>query len=331
MKMNQQEQQKIWEQLGFQNSFYQESKVHMATLARNAYGPIAGYFNNTMVLRDDDGDIVQMINYHADFSMRVWRDGEWSEGTWLINNGKGASIIMHTREVDGKLASWRHPFAAYKTVGDRWISPETSGGGPTFSLYKGGIPIIYSDGKLVVEGTDSSPGAMFSIEEGFVEPPKELAKPCALAEERIETFMALGNNPDKAMEGYFGNTMVMRDPENGKLNHLLIYRPDHTVSGWFGGHWAHGHWRFNNAQDNSILFQTRADMYGCKASWSHPFAPYKKLGDRWITPEVEELGAYPVPVGGIPVVIVNGKSVISGTETVPFEVVSLEEGIVSPE
>jgi hypothetical protein len=330
--MSQTEQEKTWERLGCQNAYYEEHKVHIATLARNGYGPIAGYFNNTMVLHDEDGNIVQLTYYYVDNTMRVWRDGEWMTGKWLINNGQGSTIIMHTREISGKFATWRHPFAAYKTVGDRWISPETSNGGPTYPLSRGGVPVIYSNGKLVVEGTDSPPGAMFSLEGGFVEPPKKLAKPCAIAKERTEAFMALGNNPDKAMEGCFGNTVVMRDPDNGELIHVLNWRHDHTMSGFrVGGTWGHGQWLINNAQDNSILFQTRSDMFGCSASWSHAFAPYKKVGDRWVSPESQWQNAYPLAFGGIPVVDVNGKPVVMGTKSIPQVIMCLEEGMVSPE
>jgi hypothetical protein len=133
------------------------------------------------------------------------------------------------------------------------------------------------------------------------------------------------------MEGYFGNTLVMRDPDTDEIIHILHYRKDHTVSGWRGGMWGHGTWMLNNAQDSSILFQTREDMYGCAASWSHPFAPYKQVGDRWVTPDSMGGQAFPLNVGGIPVEIIDGKPVVSGTGAAPMIVFSLEEGIIEPE
>lgn len=316
-----------WEQLGLLNAMAEERKVHLATLARNAYAPIAGYFGNTVVLRDANGALVQLIRYRADHTMSSWRDGVWHEGQWLINNGQDSSIVAHTRQIGGKAFTWCHVFAPHKRIGDRWISPETHSGHPTYPLAGGGIPVVTLAGRTVVEGTDHAPGSVFSLEEGDVPPPQVLAEHSPLHLENDEQLIDLGESPDEAMAGYFGNSMVMRDP-SGTIIHILNYRPNHTVNGWRHGVWVEGHWLLNNAQDNSTLLQTR-DLFADTASWAHSFSPYKKLGDRWIAPETRGgHPPFPIEVGGIPVQTLDGKQVVAGTTYAPSEIMSMEEGLV---
>jgi len=318
-----------WETLGLLNAVFEERKVHLASLARNAYAPIAGYFGNSAVLRNQAGQIVQLIRYRADHSMSSWRDGVWREGKWLINNGQDSSIVAHTRLVDGKYATWGHVFAPHKRIGDRWISPETANGHPTYPLAGGGIPVVGTGDKMAVEGTDLAPGPVFSLEEGLIAPPDVIAPPCPHFGEDEAKIAVLAADPDAAMAGYFGNSMVMRDPE-GAIVHVLNYRPDHTVNGWRDGTWVAGQWLLNNAQDHSTLLQTR-DLFGDTASWAHSFSPWKQVGDCWIAPETRGgHPPYPIEVGGIPVDFVDGKAVITGTNFPPSLVMSMEAGLVAP-
>lgn len=315
-----------WERLGLLNAVAEERKAHMASLARNAYGAIAGYFGNTMILRDAAGQIVQLTRYCADHSMSIWREGLWREGKWLINNGQDSSIVAHTRTVRGKTLTWCHVFAPHKNIGDRWISPETHAGHPTYPLAGGGIPVVEMGGQLVVEGTDRSPGPYFSLEAGLVPEPYEIAPALPIHLEPETQWESLGDQPDAAMAGYFDNSMLMLDA-TGTVIHVLNYRPDHSVNGWRDGIWVEGQWLLNNAQDHSTLFQTR-DLFGGTASWAHSFSPYKRVGDYWIAPETRGgHPPYPIEVGGIPVEYIDGKPVISGTRYAPSLVMSMVAGL----
>jgi hypothetical protein len=318
-----------WEALGLLNAVAEERKAHLATLARNAYAPIAGYFGNTMVLRDAAGKILQLIRYRADHAVSCWRGDFWRDGKWLVNNGQDGSIVAHTHLAAGKAVTWCHVFAPHKRIGDRWISPETRGGHPTYPLTGGGIPVVTIDGRTVVEGTDQCPGAVFSLEEGLVPAPEVQVVPGLQAEEDKALVAHLDDVPDAAMAGYFGNTMVMRDPV-GTIIHVINYHSDHTVRSWRDGHWVDGKWLVNNGQDNSTVLQTR-ELFNDTATWAHSFSPDKKVGDRWIAPETRGgHPTYPIEVGGIPVEMTDGTPVVAGTKYTPSLVMSLEKGLVLP-
>ena len=315
-----------WPELGRYHAMASERKGHLATLGKNSNSAIAEYFGNTMAYRDADDNILKLVRYRSDHTASIWEDGEWVEGRWLLNTGQDNSTVCHTLEIDGKKATWCHSFAPFKRVGDRWISPETNGGHPTYPLGIGGVPVVESNGKWLVEGTTCGPGHVMSLENGLVSAPT--MSPDRETGVRAK-LTALGLDGDKAMAGYFGNTMMFRDAA-GKLIEIIYYRPDHTIRSWRDGIWVEGQWLTNDAQDNSTIFQTR-DMSGTFASWCHSFSPYKEVGDRWIAPET--LGGhptYPITVGGIPVVEKDGAPVVLGTRFTPGLVMSMERGLISP-
>ncbi|WP_434106061.1 hypothetical protein [Paraburkholderia caffeinilytica] len=316
-----------WSELGRLAAMAQERVDHLDRLGEHTHAAIAGYWGNTMVHRGADGGILKLICYRADHSLSVWEDGEWVNGRWLLNAGQDNSTICHTLEIDGRLASWCHSFAPYKTVGDRWISPETAGGHPTYPLSIGGVPVVDAEGKTVVEGVGFGPGQVMSLEDGVVQaldvPPS--------GQTRVRSRLAaLGDKTDEGMEGYFGNTMMFKD-DAGKVIEVIYYRPDHTMRSWRDGMWVEGQWLINDAQDNSTIFQTR-EIFGTFTSWCHSFSPYKKIGDRWIAPETRGgHPTYPLTVGGVPVIEEDGVLLVMGTRFGPSLVMSMEEGLVPPE
>jgi hypothetical protein len=315
-----------WPELGRYHAMAVERRQHLATLGKNTDAAVAGYFGNTMVHREADGSLRRLVCYRADHTLSVWEDGEWMQGRWLVNSGQDNSTVCHTLEIAGRRASWCHAFAPFRTVGDRWISPETAGGHPAYPLTSGGVPVIQVEGKWVVEGTDCGPGAVMSLEEGLVSAPTVTTRGTSHVRARLA---ALAGDADQAMAGYFGNTMLFRD-DCGKLIEVIYYRPDHTIRSWRDGMWVDGIWLINNAQDNSTIFQTR-EMLGTYASWCHSFSPGKKVGDRWIAPETRGgHPTYPITVGGVPVVEERGVLVVIGTRHTPSLVMSMEAGEVPP-
>jgi len=288
---------------------------------------IADYFGNTQVLFDKNGNVTELINYRPDHTMSMWQKGVWTEGKWLINSGQDSSKVFHTFEVLGKFASWRHAFARDKRPGDYWINPETDTGIP---VANGGINVERkSNGRMVLEKTDINPGAYYALVEGMVNPPNYDDGKFDYFDEYIKT---VGTDADKAMENYIGNTFYFRN-DRGKLVEAIYYNLDHTVRAWRDGHWCDGLWLLNNGQDNSVICQTRDDIFDKPASWCHPFTPYKKPGDVWIAPETRHDGdpSYPLTAGGIPVVTVGGKYLIVGTNMEPREYYRIERGHVSLE
>jgi len=304
----------------------QEAKRVASKKSEDVDGPVAGYFGNTMVFRAGDGKIAELFYYRPDHTMRFWRNGAWTDGKWVVNSGQDSSKIFHTYGILSKPASFRHPFAPFKKVGDRWINPETSCGIP---LVPGGIPVITINGKSVVADTGLAPGAMMSLEAGYVPAPAEFSKVNLPPDEQLPT---VGENADKALEGYFGNTFYFRD-DTGKIIEVIYYSPDHTVHSWRDGRWIDGIFLLNNGQDNSVICQTRADMFSKPATWCHPFAPFKRPGDSWVAPESHVNGdpVYPLIAAGIPVVTVGGKPVIVGTDQTPREIYYLERGHITLE
>jgi len=322
---------KAWERLGTLAAYGVEHAGFLSNPPSD--DRVAGYFGNSLVLRSDEGEILHLVYYRPDHTMSSWCDGEWAEGKWLVNTGQDALTIAHTREdLFDTPVHWGHCFAPYKKVGDRWISPETWGGHPTY-LASTGIPVELVEGMARVIGiAEILPGIYFSLEKGLVKPGKKLGKHGPYAKE----FEALPSNPkDKHAEGYFGNSLVMRKPD-GTILHVIYYAADHTNPSWRDGRWTLPEvckgWFINNAQDGSILFQTRCDIFPEPATWCHSFAPNKKVGDRWISPERFGHPVYPLSVGGVPVVMVDGKQVVAGVPGAePYEVFGIEAGLVSPD
>ena len=295
-----------------------------------------GYFGNTMMFRDEAGRIIEVIYYRPDHTLRSWRDDEWVEGQWLINNGQDNSTICQTRGILGGPASWCHAFAPYKRVGDRWISPETSGGHPAYPATAGGIPVAEAAGQNVIAGSGPPPSLVMSLEAGLVPPDQpegvpertpaeelqELGRLSAVAGERAGHLSRLGDHADQAIAGYFGNTMVVRDA--GDIVEAVKYRADHTMCRWRNGSWTEGRWVVNTGQDNSTICHT-FDVLRHGVTWCHAFAPGKQADDRWISPETAGgHPAYPLTVGGVPVVEAGGRLVVAGTDRAPSLVVSLE-------
>jgi hypothetical protein len=145
-------------------------RAGLETLGDDGDKGMAGYFGNTMMFHDDCGKLIEVIYYRPDHTVRAWREGMWVEGQWLINDAQDSSTIFQTRDMFGTFASWCHSFSPYKTVGDRWIAPETRGGHPTYPITVGGIPVVEKDGALVVLGTRFAPGLVMSMEKGLVAP-----------------------------------------------------------------------------------------------------------------------------------------------------------------
>lgn len=315
-----------WDELGRYYAMSEEYKFLLSNLGPNTDRPMAGYFDNTMTLRDADGGILKLIRYRPDHRLSVWEEGEWVEGRWLINAGQDNSSVCHTLEIDGGQASWVHPFAPFKTVGDRWISPESDGGLPAYPLTSGGVPVVRDGEGWIVEGAGFAPGRVMALEAGLVPEPYL----SSTGETAVRaTIAAVSSRPDSAMAGYFGNTFMFRE-DTGKLIEVIYYRPDHTIRSWRDGHWVDGEWLLNDAQDNGTIFQTR-DMFGVPASWCHAFSPDKHVGDHWIAPETRGgHPTYPIRVGGVAVVERDGQWVVAGTRSRPGLVMSMLEGEVAP-
>jgi hypothetical protein len=62
---------------------------------------VANYYGNSEVFRDHSGNIVEIINFRADHTMRLWRnpanggDGKWREGKWVLNTGQDSTILCN--------------------------------------------------------------------------------------------------------------------------------------------------------------------------------------------------------------------------------------------
>ena len=315
-----------WALLATAHGDAQEFKRVQARKQIDVEGVIKDYFGNTQVLRDGNGRIVELVKYREDHTMQVWKKGVWLEGRWVINNGQDASKVFHTFDVLGKPASWRHAFAPNKKPGDMWINPETANGLP---VYNCGIGVHLDGKRLIVDDTDLEAGAYYSMEEGDVQPDDYSGEKFDFLEQNLET---VGENYDKAMEGYYGNTFYFRN-DAGLIIEAIYYNRDHTHRAWRGGRWTDGRFMLNNGQDNSCLIQSRADMYNKPAGWCHPFAPFKKAGDVWVAPEDHMGGdpAYPLTAAGVPVVTVHGKNMVVGTDMVPREFYRIAPGYVSLE
>jgi hypothetical protein len=155
----------------------------------------------------------------------------------------------------------------------------------------------------------------------------ELGRLNAVAGEFKELKAKLGVNVDKPIEGYFGNTMSIQDL-TGKIVELVQYRPDHSLRAWRDGLWTEGKWLINAGQDCSTVGHT-FDVQGRPATFCHAFAPFKAVGDRWISPETPGgHPAYPVSCGGIPVITVDGRDVVEGTSLSPGAMIALHLGLL---
>ena len=79
---------------------------------------VANYFGNSIVVRDDKGQIFQILYFKPDRTFRVWV-GSWQDGgTWLSNNGQDSSIMCTTHGVEHKTHC--HSMAPSRRIGDRW-------------------------------------------------------------------------------------------------------------------------------------------------------------------------------------------------------------------
>lgn len=192
-------------------------------------GAIAGYFGNTQVLYDGNGEIAELIKYRPDHTMSVWKQGVWLEGRWQINSGQDSSKVFHTYEILGHPTSWRHAFAQNKKPGDYWILPETDNGIP---MVPGGMNAEKRDGKLYLEKTDINPGAYYALVEGDVAAPAYSGDKFELLTENID---AVGDDFDRDLDGYFGNTFYFIK-DNGQIVEVVYYKPDHTSLAWRDGH-----------------------------------------------------------------------------------------------
>lgn len=255
--------------------------------------------------------------------MSVWRQGVWTEGRWIVNNGQDASKVFHTFEIQGRPTSWRHAFAPYKKPGDYWINPETENGIP---LVNGGLKVVRSGELLVIDELSTEPGAYYNLVEGIMEAPAYNGPLFDFASPPLET---VGQDADRALAGYFRNTFYFRN-DAGQIIEVIYYNADHTSKAWRDGKWVNGIFLLNNGQDNSCLIQSRGDMFNHYAGWCHPFAPFKKPGDVWVAPESHLNGdpVYPLTRAGIPVVTVDGENVIAGTDMIPREFYRIERGII---
>lgn len=284
-------------------------------------GAIAGYFGNTQVLYDANGEIVKLIRYRKDHTLTMWKRGVWLEGRWLINSGQDSSKVFHTFEIDGAPATWRHAFSAGKAPGDYWIAPETEEGLP---IIPGGLNLEKRDNKLYLPDSDIEPGAYYALVSGEIPAPEYHGPVYDVSSEPIITR---GKNADEALKGYFGNTFFFREA-TGLIVEVIYYNEDHTSHSWRDGKWCDGVHLLNNAQDNSMICQTRDDIFDIPAAWCHPFAPFKKEGDMWVSAETRNNGepSYPFTAAGMPVVTVSGREVIIGTSMRPREIYQIERG-----
>ena len=140
----------------------------------------ANYYGNSEVFRDHSGQIVEILNFRADHTMRLWRnpanhgDGKWSEGKWVINSGQDSTILCNGPNATPE-KMYCHSFAPRKNIGDHWISVEKDG----HPEVPGGIPVIQKDGKWVTQDAAAKPVPadvlIMSLEKGLVEPPSPSA------------------------------------------------------------------------------------------------------------------------------------------------------------
>jgi len=296
-------------------------------------GALAGYFGNTMVLRDGNGQIIELVYYNYNRTMRYWRNGSWFDGKWIINSGQDNTLVFHVFEIEGKPLCYCHPLAANKKVGDRWISPETNGGIPVFPIkatplqYLSSVPVVGQGKRLVIVGTNIDVGACYTLEEGLVAPPKQ---GCAAGHNDILSISMKEAN--KPIEGYFGNSEVLIETTSGKVLGVGYYRSDFSLRHWNNGAWVEGSaYIVNNGQDCSMFIRTRTDFFKKPSGFAHAFAPNKKVGDCWVSPEVWG-GApiYPLASGGVAVQNASGRYLVAGTCFQPRTVHTLLEGEVSP-
>lgn len=129
-----------------------------------------GYYDNTFYFRDTDGAIIEAIYYNRDHTHRAWRNGRWTEGRFLLNNGQNnTSLIQSRADMFNKPAGWCHPFAPYKKEGDMWVAPENHfNGDAVYPLTGAGVPVISQHGKNVVVGTELVPREFYRITRGYV-------------------------------------------------------------------------------------------------------------------------------------------------------------------
>lgn len=141
----------------------------------------ANYYGNSEVFRDHSGNIVEILNFRPDHTMRLWRnpanhgDGKWSEGKWVINSGQDSTILCNGPNATPE-KMYCHSFAPRKNIGDHWISIEKDG----HPEHPGGIPVVQKDGKWVMQDAAAKPVPadvlIMSLEKGLVEPPSPPAK-----------------------------------------------------------------------------------------------------------------------------------------------------------
>jgi len=137
---------------------------------------VGNYYGNSEVFRDHSGNIVEIINFRPNHTMRLWRnpanggDGKWREGKWVINSGQDNTILCNGPD-DTPTKMYCHSFAPHKNIGDHWISIEENGH-PT---RPGGIPVVQKDGKWVMKDAAATavPASVLimSLEKGLVAPP----------------------------------------------------------------------------------------------------------------------------------------------------------------
>jgi hypothetical protein len=120
----------------------------------------------------------------------------------------------------------------------------------------------------------------------------------------------------KAMESYYGNTVVFWGKDGKTITSLIYYSPDFTYREWRAGNWNNGTFIINNGQDNSLFCLTRINN-GLPFTNCHPFAPNKQIGDHWYNTQTP--GGCPAPGGGI----IDGVPPGGGG-------MSLEKGLVPP-
>jgi hypothetical protein len=140
--------------------------------------------------------------------------------------------------------------------------------------------------------------------------------------------------PADAAANYYGNSEVFRD-HSGKIVEIINFRPDHTMRLWRNagndgsGTWREGKWVINSGQDSTILCHGPDDTPA--KTYCHSFAPYKNIGDHWIS--IEKNGRAERP-GGIPVVQKDGNWVMKDAAATPVPanvlIMSLEKGLVEP-
>lgn len=104
---------------------------------------MAGYFGNSVVLRNSSGAVSEIDYFKSDRTFRQWRAGVWSDGTWVTNNGQDHSILCVTENHLGKPVSYCLPMTPDRTIGAHWSSLSTDSRHSSMrsaSLEKGHIP-----------------------------------------------------------------------------------------------------------------------------------------------------------------------------------------------